>query len=130
MNIKIEMAAIERGQSGDLLCKVEQLRPFDGEAEVRLVGSPRTRAPSRERSQKKRRNSSSRSHQGRPGTHQQNLVYRDPHSVERPSTHADCRQRRPTATDNPPKPRKNAPPKPKAAGRHKKGGARQNRKSH
>ena len=40
VNIKIEMAAIERGQSGDLLCTVEQLRPFDGEAEILLSGLP------------------------------------------------------------------------------------------
>ena len=40
VNIKIEMTAIERGQSGDLLCTVEQLRPFDGEAEIRLSGLP------------------------------------------------------------------------------------------
>ena len=40
MNIKIEMAAIERGQAGDLFCKVEQLRPFEGEAVVQLIGLP------------------------------------------------------------------------------------------
>jgi hypothetical protein len=40
LNMGIELAAIERGQSGQVLCTVETLREFKGEAEVRLVALP------------------------------------------------------------------------------------------
>ena len=40
LNMEIELAAIERGQSGQVFCKVETLREFPGEAQVRLVALP------------------------------------------------------------------------------------------
>ena len=36
----IEMAAIERGKEGEVYCKIETLREFEGEADIRLVALP------------------------------------------------------------------------------------------
>jgi pre-peptidase len=37
---KIEMNSIEQGQSGELVCKLTQVRPFEGKAKVKLQGLP------------------------------------------------------------------------------------------
>jgi hypothetical protein len=37
---KIDMAVAEQGQTVDVICKLEQRRPFDGEATLELVGLP------------------------------------------------------------------------------------------
>ncbi|MGB7159933.1 MAG: pre-peptidase C-terminal domain-containing protein [Tepidisphaeraceae bacterium] len=37
---KIEMAAAEQGKQADVLCHIEQKTPFDGKANVKLVGLP------------------------------------------------------------------------------------------
>ena len=38
--MKIEMNSIEQGQSGELVCKLTQVRPFEGKAKVKLQGLP------------------------------------------------------------------------------------------
>ena len=40
LNMTIEMAAIERGKEGEVYCKIETLREFEGEADIRLVALP------------------------------------------------------------------------------------------
>jgi hypothetical protein len=40
LNMKIEMAAIERGKEGEVYCTVETLREFEGEAQLRLIALP------------------------------------------------------------------------------------------
>ncbi len=40
INMKLEMAAIERGKEGEVFCTVETLREFEGEAELRLIALP------------------------------------------------------------------------------------------
>ena len=40
LGMKISMGAIERGKNGELICEIEQKRPFEGEATVRLHGLP------------------------------------------------------------------------------------------
>lgn len=40
LGIKINMGAIERGKEGEIICEVEQKRPFEGEAVVTLYGLP------------------------------------------------------------------------------------------
>ncbi len=40
LNMTIELAAIERGQAGEVFCTVEKLRDFPGDAEVRLLALP------------------------------------------------------------------------------------------
>lgn len=37
---KIELAAVEQGKEGAVVCKIEQLKPFEGAAKIRLVGLP------------------------------------------------------------------------------------------
>jgi hypothetical protein len=37
---RIELAAVERGQTTRMLCPLQLLRPFDGQAKARLVGVP------------------------------------------------------------------------------------------
>jgi hypothetical protein len=37
---KIELAAVEQGKGGTIICKLEQLKPFEGNATIRLVGLP------------------------------------------------------------------------------------------
>ena len=37
---KIELAAVEQGKDGAIICKLEQLKPFEGLAKIRLVGLP------------------------------------------------------------------------------------------
>jgi hypothetical protein len=40
LTMQIPMAAGEQGKSSPVLCKVQQLQPFDGEAQVQLTGLP------------------------------------------------------------------------------------------
>lgn len=40
ISMQIPMAATEQGKSVDVLCKIQQLQPFDGEAQVHLNGIP------------------------------------------------------------------------------------------
>ena len=40
VNIRINMAAIEQGKPGEVLCSLENLKPFDGRAKVHLYGLP------------------------------------------------------------------------------------------
>lgn len=40
LSMKIEMGAVERGKPGELLCKLEQAKPFQGKAKVTLFGLP------------------------------------------------------------------------------------------
>lgn len=37
---KIELAAVEQGKDGAIICKLEQLKPFEGAAKIRLIGLP------------------------------------------------------------------------------------------
>ncbi len=46
---KIELAAVEQGKEGAVVCKLEQLKPFEGPAKIRLVGLPaKVEAPEKE----------------------------------------------------------------------------------
>jgi hypothetical protein len=38
--MKIEMTAVEQGKAADVVCKLEQLKPFEGRAKVGLYGLP------------------------------------------------------------------------------------------
>ena len=38
--MKIEMTTVEQGRNADVVCKLEQLRPFEGKAKVGLYGLP------------------------------------------------------------------------------------------
>ncbi|HUR38435.1 MAG TPA: PPC domain-containing protein, partial [Planctomycetota bacterium] len=38
--MKIDMTSIEQGKEADVLCKIEQLKPFEGKAKVGLYGLP------------------------------------------------------------------------------------------
>jgi hypothetical protein len=38
--MKIEMTTVEQGKDADVVCKLEQLRPFEGKAKVGLYGLP------------------------------------------------------------------------------------------
>lgn len=38
--MKIEMTSVEQGKEADILCKLEQLKPFEGKAKVGLYGLP------------------------------------------------------------------------------------------
>ena len=38
--MKIEMAAIEQGKPGEVLCKIEVSKPFEGKAKITLNGLP------------------------------------------------------------------------------------------
>lgn len=40
LGIKIEMAAVEQGKEGQVLCKLTQATPFEGKAKVKLLGLP------------------------------------------------------------------------------------------
>lgn len=40
VNGKIEMVAVEQGQATDVVCTLEQLKPFEGEATLTLAGLP------------------------------------------------------------------------------------------
>lgn len=40
VNGKIELAAVEQGQAGGVLCRLNPVRPFEGNATLRLVGLP------------------------------------------------------------------------------------------
>ncbi|NNM30414.1 MAG: peptidase, partial [Akkermansiaceae bacterium] len=40
LGVKIEMAATQPGKNTDMLCKIEQLKPFDGNARLILQGLP------------------------------------------------------------------------------------------
>ena len=116
VNIKIEMAAIERGQSGDLLCKVEQLRPFDGEAEVRLSGLPAHTSTEPRKITKETEELifpivSTKDARARTSKTLFTAIRIPWNGHLLTQTAASGGQLR---IDNPPKPRKNAPPKPKA----------------
>ena len=126
MNIKIEMAAIERGQAGDLFCKVEQLRPFEGEAVVQLIGLPaHTSTESRKITKDTKElifpiqsTKDARARTSKTLFTAINIPWNG--HVLRQSAGSGGQLR----IDNPPKPRKNAPPKAQGqAGRRKKRGA-------
>ena len=115
VNIKIEMAAIERGQSGDMLCTVEQLRPFDGEAEISLSGLPAHTSTEPRKITKETKElifpiASTKDAQARTSKTLFTAI-RIPWNghLLRQSAGSGGQLR----IDNPPKPRKNAPPKPK-----------------
>src|SRR5204863_3439268 len=38
--MKIEMTAVEQGKEGDIVCKLDQLKPFEGKAKVGIYGLP------------------------------------------------------------------------------------------
>lgn len=40
LTMKMEMATIEQGKSGEIICSLEVLRPFEGKAKVNLFGLP------------------------------------------------------------------------------------------
>ncbi len=40
LSMKIEMGAVEQGKQGELLCKLEHAKPFQGKAKVTLYGLP------------------------------------------------------------------------------------------
>jgi hypothetical protein len=40
LGMKIEMAAVEQGKEGQVLCKLTQATPFEGKAKVKLLGLP------------------------------------------------------------------------------------------
>ncbi len=40
VNMKIEMTALEQGESGEIVCKLEQQTAFEGPAQVTLIGLP------------------------------------------------------------------------------------------
>ena len=116
VNIKIEMAAIERGQAGDLFCKVEQLRSFDGEALVQLSGLPaHTSTESRKITKETKElifpitsTKDARARTSKTLFTAINIPWNG--HVLRQSAGSGGQLR----IDNPPKPPKNAPPKPKA----------------
>ena len=116
MNIKIEMAAIERGQAGDLFCKVEQLRPFEGEAVVQLIGLPaHTSTESRKITKDTKElifpiqsTKDARARTSKTLFTAINIPWNG--HLLRQSAGSGGQLR----IDNPPKPRENAPPKPKA----------------
>ncbi len=116
VNVKIEMAAIERGQAGDLFCKVEHLRPFDGEAEVRLNGLPaHTSTESRKITKETKElifpiNSTKDARAQTSKTLFASVNIPVNGHVLRQSAGSGGQLR----IDNPPKARKNAPPKPKS----------------
>ncbi len=116
VNIKIEMAAIERGQAGDLLCKVEQLRPFDGKAEVHLSGLPAHTSTEPRRITKETKElifpiASTKDAQARTSKTLFTSIHIPWNGHLLTQSAGSGGQLR---IDNPPKPRKNAPPKPKA----------------
>ncbi|MEC8973057.1 MAG: PPC domain-containing protein, partial [Verrucomicrobiota bacterium] len=115
VNIKIEMAAIERGQSGDLLCTVEQLRPFDGEAEILLSGLPANTSTEPRKITKETKElifpiASTKDARARTSKTLFTAISIPWNGhLLRQSAGSGGQLR----IDNPPKPRKNAPPKPK-----------------
>tara|TARA_B110000116_G_scaffold259686_1_gene262036 strand:- start:1469 stop:2110 length:642 start_codon:yes stop_codon:yes gene_type:complete len=40
LGIKIEMAAVEQGQDGSVICKLTHATPFEGKAKIKLLGLP------------------------------------------------------------------------------------------
>ena len=116
VNIKIEMAAIERGQAGDLVCKVEQLRPFKGEAVVQLIGLPAHTSTESSKITKDTKElifpiqstKDARARTSKTLFTAINIPWNG--HLLRQSAGSGGQLR----IDNPPKPRKNAPPKPKA----------------
>ena len=40
LKVKINMSAIERGKEGEIICDLEQLRPFENEATISIFGLP------------------------------------------------------------------------------------------
>ena len=40
LQAQLKMAAIEQGQSGAMLCKLDQKEPFEGKAKAKLMGLP------------------------------------------------------------------------------------------
>ncbi|QDU64143.1 putative subtilase-type serine protease precursor [Planctomycetes bacterium Pan216] len=49
VNVKLQMAAAEQGQQTDLIAKIEQKKPFEGKAKIKIIGLPhKVTAPEKE----------------------------------------------------------------------------------
>ena len=117
LNMTIEMAAIERGKEGEVYCKIETLREFEGEADIRLVALPAltTTVPLKITKDTKEISFPVKTELKARAATTKNLFISASIPVGGHKLGQTAASGGQIRIDNPPPPRKNPPPKPKAA---------------